>query len=69
LIIKEITQEKAREEILELFKEGNTLYYSDIVKKLDIDLEMVVDICTELLEQKVIEIDAELSDHTTNHPG
>ena len=62
MIIKEITREKAREEILQLFKEGNTLYYSDIVKKLDIDLEMVVDICTELLEQKVIEIDAELSE-------
>jgi Mn-dependent DtxR family transcriptional regulator len=62
MTIKEITREKAREEILQLFKKGDTLYYSDIVKKLDIDLEMVVDICAELQEQKVIEIDAELSE-------
>ena len=62
MIIKEITREKAREEILQLFRTGDTLYYSDIVKKLNIDLEIVVDICTELHEQKVIEIDAELSE-------
>ena len=62
MTVKEITKEKAREEILQLFKKGDTLYYSDIVKKLNIDLEMVVDICTELQKQKIIEIDAELSE-------
>ena len=51
MTVKEITKEKAKEEILQLFKKGDTLYYSDIVKKLNIDLEMVVDICTELQEQ------------------
>lgn len=47
--LREVTKDEARAEIIDLFATGETLYYSDISERLRIDLEMVVDICHELL--------------------
>lgn len=58
IMIRDITREDAKREIKQLFKSERTLYYSDIVKELGIELEMVVDICNELQEKKEIEKDA-----------
>ncbi len=61
IVFREITREEAKKEIQQLFKSGRTLYYSDIARELQLDLELVVDICNELQESGVVEIDAGVS--------
>ena len=51
IVLREITRDKAKAEILNLFSTGRTLYYSEIAKKLQLDLEVVVDICNELMNE------------------
>ena len=57
IVLREITVEEARAEIIDLFATGETFYYSDISERLRIDLEMVVDICRELQQEGVIGVD------------
>jgi len=59
--LRDIPRGQAKEEIRRLFQSGRTLYYSDIVKELGIDLETVVDVCDELEKEKEIGIDASIS--------
>lgn len=61
IVLKEITREEAKEEIRRLFASGRTLYYSDIVTELQLDLETVVDICNELRKNKEVSIDDRVS--------
>jgi len=56
IILREIPKEQARHEISQLFATGRTLYYSDIAKELKLDLELVVNICDELLDEGEINI-------------
>jgi len=56
VVLREIGKEEAKMEIERLFARGKTLCYSDIAKKLRIDLELVVDICEELLKEGKIKI-------------
>ena len=57
--IREVSREQAKAEIVELFGESEeALYYSDIQKRLGIDLELVVDICKELMDEGVIGVGA-----------
>ena len=58
--IREISREQAKAEIVELFAQTTEapLYYSDIQDRLCIDLELIVEICHELLNEGVIGIDA-----------
>lgn len=60
IVLREITREDAKREIQQLFTSGRTLYYSDIVQELKIDLETVVGICNELQESGEIDIDASI---------
>ena len=48
IILRDIPKEQAKEEIRQLFKTGRTLYCSDLVKELGINLRTVVEICDEL---------------------
>lgn len=57
--LREITREEAKDEIIDLFATGEILYYSDIAFRLQLDLEMVVDICHQLKEDGLIH----LADH------
>ena len=57
IVLREITKEEAKAEIINLFAAGDTLYYSDISERLRIDLEMVVEICRELKAEGAIRID------------
>ena len=59
IVLKELTREEAKEEIRELFLTGRTLYYSDVVRELGIDLEMVVNIFEELEKEQEIGVDAD----------
>jgi dCTP deaminase len=53
IVLRAISKEEARREIIELFKnnKGKPIFYSDISEKLQLDLEMVVEICHELEQQ------------------
>ena len=49
VILRAIPRAQAREEILRLFKAAKrTLFYSDVAEELNLDLELVVELCTEL---------------------
>ena len=61
IVLREITREEAKKEIRQLLESGRTLYYSDIARELQLDLELVVDICNELQESGVVGIDAGVS--------
>lgn len=56
IVLREITKEEALNEIRNLFKKEETLYYSEIAEKLRLDLELVVEICNELMEKGEINI-------------
>ena len=57
--IREVGREQAKAEIVELFDQTETpLYYDDIMKRLGIEPELVVEICQELLDEGVIGLDA-----------
>jgi len=58
IVLREITREEAKREIRELFASGETLDYEDIVDRLQLDLELVVAICDELIAQGEIGPDA-----------
>ena len=59
IVLRSITRDQAKQEILELFQSGETLFFSDIAKRLNIDLPLVVEICQELREDGEIEVDAD----------
>jgi hypothetical protein len=61
IMLRELSKEEAKNEIKRLFSSGKTLYYSDIAQQLELDLELVVDICNELQKQGEITIDAGVS--------
>lgn len=53
--LRTISRDDAKAEVLALFQSGRTLYYSDIVGELGIDIDSVVDVCEELEKQGRIE--------------
>ena len=55
--MKTVDKDQAKAEILELFRSGETLYYSDIARRLRLDLPLVVEISQELMEAGEIEVD------------
>jgi regulator of replication initiation timing len=57
IILRQIPKEQANQEIQQLFSTGRTLYYSDIAEELQLELQLVVEICQELQEAGKIEID------------
>ncbi len=63
VVLRTITRTKAREEILGLFRSGQTLYYSDVARRLRIDLPLVVDICNELLREGKIDVHQQAHAH------
>jgi regulator of protease activity HflC (stomatin/prohibitin superfamily) len=57
IVVRQISKKEAEKEIADLFSKGKTLYYSDIVECLNLDLELVVDICNKLQKRGEIKID------------
>ena len=67
--LREISREQAKATIEKLFNNTtNTLYYSDIIEQLEIDLGVVISICDELLEERKIEYECESMQTTTRTP-
>jgi hypothetical protein len=58
VVLREISRSEAKKEIKEFFAQGDALDYEDIIDKLSLDLELVVDICNELIEEGEIAPDA-----------
>jgi alpha-ketoglutarate-dependent taurine dioxygenase len=58
IVLRSITREQAKQEILELFQSGETLFYSDIARRLRLELPEVVESCHELIDAGEIQIDA-----------
>ena len=57
ILLRTISEEEAKAEIIGLFATGETLYYSDISERLRIDLPVVVEICRELEAAGAIGVD------------
>ncbi len=61
IILREINKAQAKQEIKKLFASTDEpLYYSDIAEELELDLEMVVEICQELIKEGEVEIDTDI---------
>jgi dCTP deaminase len=56
IIMRTISKEDAKTEIVELFKnkKDGPLFYSDVAERLRLDLEMVVELCHELEKEGII---------------
>ncbi len=55
IVIRTVERDQAKREIRDLFESGETLYYSDIVRRLGLDISLVVELCKELeLEGQVM---------------
>ena len=54
IILRSITREDAKNEIVRLFQAGDVLDYGDIAERLQIELPLVVDICNELEREGII---------------
>jgi len=61
--LRNISKEEAKIEIEQLFQKHDILFYSDITKKLKLDLEFVVTVCNELINENMLEV-AEEKDNT-----
>lgn len=48
VVLRSVSRDQAREEIRGLFASEETLYYSDIVQRLGLDIALVIDLCQEL---------------------
>ena len=57
VLLRTISRDAASQEIRELFASGETLFYSDIARRLRIDLPLVVEICQELQNEGEIGLD------------
>lgn len=55
IVLRSASREQAKQEIRELFASGETLYYSDIVQRLGLDIDLVVGLCKELEEAGEVE--------------
>jgi CheY-like chemotaxis protein len=58
VVIREIPRAQAKEEIRQLFHERGTLDYEDIIDELQLDLELTVELCNELIQEGEIGPDA-----------
>ena len=66
MVLRAISRDQAKGEILELFKKTNkTLFYSDVSERLSLDLELVVELCNELEKEGLIGV---LANHETKRP-
>jgi uncharacterized coiled-coil protein SlyX len=56
IVLRSVPREQAKSEIRALFEPGEVLYYSDISRRLRIELPLVVEICQELTDEGEIGI-------------
>ena len=54
IVLRDITKEQARKEILEAFKVREPLDYVDLADTLTLDLSLILEVCDDLMEEGVI---------------
>ena len=54
IVLRDITKEQARKEILEAFKVRKPLDYVDLADTLTLDLSLILEVCDDLMEDGVI---------------
>ena len=59
IVLRTVTRKQAKREIHDMFRSGQTLYYSDISRRLRIELPLVVEICHQLEQEGEIEVRAD----------
>lgn len=59
IVLRTVSRVQAKGEIQALFQSGETLFYSDVARRLSLDLPLVVELCQELKQEGEIEIDAD----------
>jgi hypothetical protein len=57
IVLREIPYSQAKEEVRGLFESGRILDYGDIAEELSLDLQLVVQICQQLIEEGIIGAD------------
>ena len=60
IVLRTISREQAKQDIQELFRSRETLFYSDIARHLRLELPLVVELCQELKQEGDIEVDADV---------
>lgn len=56
IVLRTVSREQAKQEVQELFGSGETLFYSDIAQRLQLELSLVVELCQELKAEGEIEV-------------
>ena len=54
IVLREISKEQARQEIIQSFESGNPLDQADLADALSLEFSLVVEICNELIEEGVV---------------
>ena len=54
IVLRDITKEQARKEILEAFRVREPLDYVDLADTLTLDLSLILEVCDDLMEEGVI---------------
>ena len=56
IVLRDISKEQAKQEIKDLlFSSPTPLDYGEILEKLGLDLELIVQVCEDLIEEGIIE--------------
>ena len=54
IVIREISKEQARKEIIESFESGEPLDQADLADTLSLEISLVIEVCNELIEEGVV---------------
>ena len=55
IVIREISKEQARKEIIEAFETGKPLDQADLADMLSLEISLVIEVCNELIEEGVVD--------------
>ena len=54
IMIREISKEQAREEIIHAFESGQPLDHADLADELSLEISLVFEVCNQLIEEGVV---------------
>ena len=55
IVIREISKEQARKEIIKSFEAGEPLDQADLADMLSLEISLVIEVCNELIEEGVVD--------------
>ncbi len=54
MVLRTVSGEEAKQEILDLFQSGESLDQAEVAQRLSLDLMLVVDLCDELVKEGLV---------------